>query len=168
MSRNGLNNKGGRPKGSKTKATLEKEKVLKALRQRTMRNANLLYDSQMSIARGVQFLYKIEKEFIKTGTNKKTGEAVGWYKNKKPVLVESETEIRMYIEGLHEEGDADDVNDSGKTYYYITTQLPDNKALDSMLDRTFGKSAQSVDVTTNGKDMPTPILHVLDTHKKNE
>lgn len=35
---------------------------------------------------------------------------------------------------------------------------PDGRAIDSMLDRVFGKSQENLDLTTNGKDMPTPIL----------
>lgn len=156
MSRNGLNNKGGRPRGSKTKATLEKEKVMAAIRQRTLRNADLIYDSQLSIARGVQFLYKIEKEWIPKGKS-------GWWKPKKPILVEDEAEIRMYIEGLIENGDTKDVSTSGSTYYYITTKEPNNSAIDSMFDRAFGKPTQSIDHTSNGKELPTPILNVLNS-----
>lgn len=167
MSRSGINNKGGRPKGKRSKATLEKERIFAHLRQRIMRSADLIFDAQLSIARGIQFLYKIEKEFIRTGTNRKTGEVIGWWKNKKPVLVENEEEIRAYIEGLHVEGDADNLNDQSATYYFITVKEPNNNAIDSMFDRVFGKAKQSVDLTSDGKRLPTPIYNGLSTEKTN-
>ena len=139
-------------RGIKSASTLEKEKVLAGLKQRIMHNADLIFDSQLSLARGQQFLYKIEKEWIATGkgTNK------GFWKPKKPELVESAEEIRAYLEQRVEEGEMEDDNDSGATYYYITVKEPVNQAIDSMFDRTFGKSTSNIDVTSGGK--PIPIL----------
>lgn len=133
--------KGGRPKGSKSQATLEKEAVLKAFRERAMRSADLLFNAQLTLARGQTFLYKIEKE-LQIGP--KGGKK---YVSSRPKLVENQTEIEMYLEGLIEEGDMEDENDPLATYYFLTTKEPSNMAIDSLLDRTFGKSVQSVELS---------------------
>ena len=133
--------KGGRPKGKKSKTTLEKEAVLRAFRERAMRSADLLFDAQLSLAKGQTFLYKIEKE-LQIGS--KGGKK---YVNSKPKLVTSQSEIESYLEGLINEGDMEDENDPNGTYYYLTTKEPSNYAADSLLDRTFGKSTQRLEHT---------------------
>jgi len=82
----------GRPKGSKSATTLEKEKAFATLRQRIMRKADLLLDSQFSLAHGQQFLYKIEKTKI---VGPKGGVT---YKSEKPKLVTNEWEIRASLD----------------------------------------------------------------------
>lgn len=130
--------KGGRPKGKKTPATLEKEAVLKQFRLKTMQSADVLFNSQLHLATGQTFLYKIEKE-LRVGP--KGGKS---YINSKPKIVTNEEEILMYLQGLVEEGDMNDSSDPEATYYFITTEKPDRSSIDSLLDRTFGKSVQPV------------------------
>ena len=131
--------KGGRKLGGKNVATIVKEQVQEKLTQRVFGIIPNLITAQASLARGQQFLYKIEKEFVKTGGTNKNGEEKGYWRNLKPKLVTSEWEIQSYVDGKVEEGDMEDQNDSGATYYYITTKEPDNQAIDSLLDRVLGK-----------------------------
>lgn len=107
--------KGGRPLGRKNLATIEKELELQYIKERVSKAKEKLLDAQISLAQGVSFLYRIDKD------------AKG--KDKKPELVTSQWEIEQYLSG---ETDAD-------SYYYITTQKPENNAIDSLLDRTVGK-----------------------------
>ena len=146
--------KGGRPKGTKNPATLERERVLAELRQRTMRVAGVLFDSQLALARGQSYLYKIEKYREKVGKNYVL-------KKKKPKLVTEQWEIEQYLEGLVEEGNMQDPED---TYYFIVTRQPNTKAIDSLLDRTFGKAQQNIDFTSGGKAIGE-ILDELDDTK---
>jgi hypothetical protein len=149
--------RGGRPKGSRSKATLEREAVLAAFRERAMRIADILLDSQLTLAKGQTFLYKIEKEKVK---GPKGGIS---YQRKRPELVTDQWEIESYLEGLIEEGDADNDQDPGATYYFITTKEPNNMAIDSILDRTFGKSVSRTELSgPGGKDLiPQPLLENL-------
>lgn len=124
----------GRDKGSKNKATLEQKIIMDEIKQRILRSADQLINSQMNLAQGVQMLYKIHTD--KKGVRSK------------PELVTSQREIEEYLAGEYE-GNNDD-------YYFITTERPDNRALDSLLDRTFGKATNNVDVKSDGK--PIPIL----------
>jgi hypothetical protein len=136
MARNGTNHKGGRTKGKKSAKTLEREAVLVAFRQRAMKLADVLLDSQLILARGMNILFRIDKEKIGRGKNVR-------YIKKRPVEVTDLVEIRMFIEGLIQEGDKDDERDPSAAYYFITAVPPNNQAIDSILNRTFGSPVQS-------------------------
>lgn len=116
-------NREGRPEGSQNKATLEKKLVEEEMKQRVLRSADQLMNAQMNLAQGVQMLFKIVKD--------EDGKKVG-----KPELVTDQIEIEEYLAGEYEGGDTD--------YYFMTTERPDNKALDSLFDRTLGKAVQRV------------------------
>lgn len=127
MARAGNNHKGGRPKGSKDKATIERERILAEYRNKIMQHANILFKNQMHLAQGVSYLYK----FVKG--------------KQKAQLVEDPKEIEQYI--LSEMGQViqkEDKLDKEAQYYFITTEKPDNRAIDSMLDRTFGRATQPI------------------------
>lgn len=138
--------KGGRKKGSKNPETLEREAVLKEFRQKTMRAADILFNRQLKLAEGHMYLYKIEKEVI---IGPRGGKKII---PKKPVRVTAEWEIEAYLMNQLDDGDIQDPED---TYYYITAEKGDTRALDSLLDRAFGKST-NVHVTEDedGKQMP--------------
>lgn len=146
--------KGGRPKGAKSANTLVKEAVLAEFRQKVLDSADILFNSQLHIARGQTYLYKIEKE-LQVGP--KGGKK---YVSSKPKLVTEQWEIEAYLTGKVEEGDVEDENDPNATYYFLTAKDPDNKAIDSMLDRTFGKSTQSI-VTEDLEGNKLPITGIV-------
>lgn len=110
----------GRPKGSENETTRERRLIFAAYKKRVEDNAQRLLDAQLGLARGVQFLFK--RETIGKGKNERI----------EITRVSDEIEIQSYLNGEYD-GD-DDV------YYFITTEKPDNRAIDSMLDRTFGKA----------------------------
>ena len=136
----------GRPEGSLNQETLEKQRVLHEIKQRIMRKADRLLDAQFSIAQGQQFLYKIEKTKV---VGPKGGIS---YRSEKPKLVTNEWEIQAYLDYLvDKENGEDEPLEAEDDYYFITTKEPDNKAIDSMLDRTFDKAIQTTDVTSAGE-----------------
>lgn len=127
MAKGGARPGAGRKKGSKNPETIERERVLTEYRGKIMKHANILFRNQMHLAQGVSYLYK----FVKG--------------KDKPVLVTNTEEMEQYI--LSEMGtvfDKESVIDPDATYYFMTTERPDNKAIDSMLDRTFGKATQPI------------------------
>lgn len=126
----------GRPKGSENQSTKEKKEVEKEMKERILKSVDSLLNAQMSLAQGVQMLYRIEKD--------EDG------KQKKPELVTSQAEIEDYLAGEY---------DDGLDYYFITTQRPDNRALDSLFDRVFGKAPQKTELTgKNGGPIETKEL----------
>lgn len=129
----------GRPKGKMNQTSIERSEVKKAFQEKVATHAERLFAAQMNIAEGATMLFKVEKD--SKGNNKK------------PELVTDQYTVQRFIE---ECGGYDGQMD-GDTYYFLTTKLPDNRAIDSMLDRAFGKPESNLDLTTNGKDL-APVL----------
>ena len=119
----------GRPLGSENGQTRKKRIVEEEIKQRVLRSAHKLINAQMSLAQGVQMLYVIEK------TEKGA--------NKKPRLITDQTIIEKFLAG--------ELDNEPNDYYFITTERPDNRALDSLLDRIFGKAVSNLDITSDGK-----------------
>ncbi len=133
----------GRKKGTKSKKTIEQQIVLDALRERIMKNSQRILDSQMSLAQGQQFLYRIET--YKNGSKSK------------PELITDENTIQKYLDG--EFGDGESIDDD-KEYYFITTKEPNNQAIDSMYNRVFGKPIDSLEVSgKNGADLSIKVIN---------
>jgi len=136
----------GRPRGSENEETRKKRVVEEEFKQRVLRSANKLISSQMNLAQGVQMLYVIEK------TEKGA--------NKKPRLITDQETIEKYLAG--------ELDDNTNEYYFITTERPDNRALDSLFDRVFGKSVNNIDVTSDGKQLPQPLLYGIFDNDSNK
>lgn len=132
----GKRKRAGRTKGGKNKATLEKQIIENEIKQRVLRGAESLINAQFTLAKGCSHLFKIETKKYKD----KSGD---WKEEKKkPQIVESAIEIENYLNG--------DYDDDDDVYYFITTKTPQNKAIDSLIDRVFGKAVQKTELT--GKD----------------
>ena len=116
------------------------------MRQRVIRSKDALMNSQMNLASGCQLLFKIE-------TVKYKDKDGNWKEEKKkPKIVESQEEIEDYLAG--------DYEDEKDVYYFITTKVPDNKAIDSLFDRTFGKARQNIGLDGGKDGEPIPILNL--------
>jgi len=132
----------GRPEGQENEATKDKRIVQEEIKQRVLRSSDSLITSQMTLAKGIQMLYRIDED----DEGKKS----------KPILIESQEEIESYLAGEYE-GTSD--------YYFITTERPDNKALDSLLDRTFGKARQNIGID-GGEDGSAVKVRNLESELK--
>ena len=145
----------GRKKGSVTTKTLERRKAEEALHGRILSAVDRIFNAQLALAEGTTYLYRIDE----VGKGKE--------KRREHVLVTDPEEIKQVLD---ETDGAAGTTDNG--YYVITTKAPDNKAIDSMLDRVFGKATQKTEVTgKDGKDLfPVPILTNMDvsTHNSNQ
>lgn len=159
MARGGKRPGSGAKKGKKTAKVIEREEVLRQWREKAAERAMFLLDKQTHLAAGQTFLYRIDKERI--GRN--------IYRNKKPVLVESEFEIRQYLDDLVSgkiHGDSEDDSDPSASFYFMTAKEPSNQAIDSMMDRTFGRAKQGeLDVNLR---TPQPIRPVPKDDKSNK
>lgn len=129
----------GRKKGSKTKKTLEKLAIQEAFNQRVMTQADALFNAQLTLAVGSVQVYRVEE--TKDGNKTK----------REHVLVTNPDEIKKVLD--ENEGSSGMVEDS---YYFVSNLPPDNRAIDSMLNRTLGKPAEKVQHT--GED-GGPIQH---------
>lgn len=125
----------GRKEGSQNKATKEQRMVEQEMKERVVRSAQQLLNSQMNLAQGCQYLYKIGYELDEKGNKRKT----------KPELITSQGVIESYLAGEYEDSEE---------FYFITADKPDNKALDSLFDRVFGKAITHIEMTgKDGKDL---------------
>lgn len=131
---------GAARKGTRNKATVDREKELEEFKNLTARRRKTLWSAQMVLAMGSIQVFRIDTETVGQGKNKKTFK-------KKPVLVTNTEEIIKALDFEYAEGD--DPNDE-ETYYFVTTKDAENKAIDSLLDRTFGKAKESVAVEHSG------------------
>lgn len=128
----------GMPKGKKTRKTIEKEMAIARIRERVFNATDVLIDGQLNNARGVSYLYKIEKTKV---VGPKGGIS---YRSERPKIVTNQFEIEEYLAGLIENGDENDEKDSSASYYFITTEKPETSAAKELWDRALGKSPQAI------------------------
>ncbi|MEK6281861.1 MAG: hypothetical protein AABN95_16025 [Acidobacteriota bacterium] len=126
MARGGKREGAGKPRGSKNKATLEKQKVAEAFNQRVMVKADALFNAQLLLALGSMKVFRIDETEGEKGKTKR-----------EHVHVTDPHEIKALLDehdGLS--GTVDGV------YYYFADVLPDNKAIEGMLNRSLGKPTE--------------------------
>lgn len=128
----------GRKPGGKNRKTLEKQAVMEAFNQRVLNQADALFNAQFRLAVGSQKVFRIDE--IKEGNKVR----------REHTLVTDAEEIKDLLDE-HDGGDG--VVDGN--YYYFQTVMPDNRALDSLLNRTLGKPKDSLDVTSGGEKLAT-------------
>jgi hypothetical protein len=129
----------GRKKGSHRKITLEKMAVQEAFNQRVLTQADALFNAQLALAVGSIKVFRIDEEEDANGKIKKVH-----------TLVTDADEIKAVLDT--NEGGAGMV---GESYYFVSDVMPQNIAVESMLNRTLGKPKESVDVTSNGEALAT-------------
>lgn len=126
----------GRPPGKLSQKTLDQMKVKEAFNQRVMKHANDLFNAQLSLATGANVLMVKVKERDSDGKVKR-------------VYHEQVTDpelIKQYLDNEDGLGDYDDINDQDH-FYYMQVKPPDNKALDSLLNRALGKAPDKLEIT---------------------
>lgn len=140
----------GRPPGSENQATKDKKAVEQAFSQRVMTHVDDLFNAQLNIAKGESYLYRIDEEKDDKGRVIK----------REHVIVTDPDEIRAVLDEVEGTGVMDE------KYYYITTQKPDNRAIDSLLDRVFGKAKQKIGL--EGEDGQPVVVGITYIVPKNE
>jgi hypothetical protein len=131
----------GRPKGSKSPATLEREAALKTFRDTVIEQVQPFFLAQAQLAKGLVYCFRID-----------IGPQGG---RSDPVLVTDVDELHEAIAAIDAGGGRGDIyEDHGgedgeaitRRYYFLTTKAPDNKALDSLLDRALGKAVGLIEL----------------------
>lgn len=136
----------GRPKGRRSRKTLERQAVQEAFNQRVMQHADSLFNAQLSLAVGSARVFRIDEE----------GE--GEKKKRVHTLVTDADEIKAFLE--EHDGAAGEVD---KIFYYITTAAPDNKAIEAMLNRALGKPKETVEhQNPDGSSLLDPLAKALE------
>lgn len=123
----------GRPKGSMNQSSKDRKAAKLAYQERIANVADTLFNSQYSLAKGEQYLFR--KYTVGSGTKAKQ-------------VTELVTDKTTIIEYLN-----DDLDVGDDEYYYISTKPANGMAIDSMLDRAFGKAEAKLDLTTDGESI---------------
>lgn len=141
MTNGGARPGAGRKKGGVNKSTLEKRKVELAMHQRILTHVDKIINAQLNLAQGLSYVYRIDEEELPSGKI-----------IRKNTLVTDPDEIKAVLDDTDGAGGLSDEN-----YYFITTKAPDIRALDSMLDRVFGKARNTVGVD-GGEGVPLRVI----------
>lgn len=116
----------GRPKGSMNPASKERAAAKKEFQDRVAQNVDRLFNAQFNLATGEQYLMWRHK--VGMGVKEKT-------------IVEVIDDPEVIKQFINEELDNPD------DYYFISTKPANNSAVDSMLDRAFGKADSKIENT---------------------
>lgn len=125
----------GRPKGSMNKSTKEKLAIEEEFKARILNQIHTLLNAQLNLAKGSSYLYRIDEE----------KDSSGKVLSKKHHIVTDPDEIEQVLDECEGTGVMDG------HYYYITTRTPDVRALDSLIDRVFGRAIQKQETKHSGE-----------------
>lgn len=129
----------GRKKGGMNEATKMRNQALQAYKKKVAAITDRLFTAQAANALGNVYLFRIDEE-------EKTKKDGTTFTFKKHVLIDDKDEIAQVMEETEGGGGV-----VGGDYYYITAKKPDNKAIDSMMDRTYGKAQTNIDLKSGGE-----------------
>lgn len=118
----------GRPQGSQNKATAASKQARKRFIERVNANADKLFNAQLDLAVGEKYL--MCKKTVGKGSKART----------ETVIVTSPALIQQYLD------DPDSLDDENE-YYFMTTKPANNMAIDSLLNRSFGKATEKIDLS---------------------
>jgi hypothetical protein len=90
-----------------------------------------LFEAQLTIAKGSVFVYRIVRHRVK-------GEPT----RIEHVLLTDPQEISDAFDTIVNLDPNGDESDNGNDFVYVVTKAPDNRAIDSLIDRVFGKATQ--------------------------
>lgn len=126
----------GHPKGLKTQRVIEREAVLRAFKDRVAKNADKLFNAQLDLAVGEKYLMVVTTRDKKRETS----------------IVTDPEVIKKFL-------DEDEDSNIGEEneYFFMSTKAANNLALDSLLNRSFGKAQDKVDITTDGESIKETV-----------
>lgn len=126
----------GRPKGSMNAASKERMVAKAAFISRVNKHADELFNSQLNLAVGETYLMVKRTEGV--GKDRKV-----WH--------ESVSDPQTIIDYLDGELEGNESIDDGEHYYYMTTKPANGLAIDSLLNRSFGRAEEKIQLNTNGE-----------------
>lgn len=134
--RGGKRANAGRPRKDiyTQKHTIASRKATVAMQMRVVRQTPALINSLVVLARGVSYLMRVEKIGGKLRSS----------------IVKDKAEIIAYLDGELQDTET-------KTYHYITTEKPEINAINSLLDRTYGKPRQTIGLDGGAEGKPISV-----------
>lgn len=127
----------GRPTHSKNSDVAEREEAARQFKQRVAKNADRIFNSQLDLALGEKYLMVIRT----TGKGAKA--------KRETSIVTNPDLIKRYLD--------EDLEDTDEEYYFMTTKPANNMALDSLLNRSFGKAEEKIALEHSGEIKSAPV-----------
>lgn len=124
--RGGVRPNSGRPKGSMSEERRLRSEAMRRYKLRVAHLTDRLLNSQLALALGETNLYVTKT----SGSGEK--------QRKTTEMVTDTQTIISYLNG--------ELKGAKEEYYYIATKSPDLRAIDTLLDRAYGKAIQHVEV----------------------
>lgn len=124
----------GRPNHSKNPNTIAREEAAKQFKQRVARNVDRLFNAQIDLALGEKYLMVI------------TTIGEGAKQRRETTIVTDPEKIKEFLDS-----EEDPKFGEENEYYFMTTKAANNMALDSLLNRSFGKAAEKMDLDVTSK-----------------
>jgi len=135
LKKKGHKKMGGRKKGAKNKATIEKEEAYEKHQQAILQELTELRSAHFAVAKGTQII--VAKDLV--------------WDDKKKKKIRKGRFIRLTMSDEIE----DVMNNSkeGEDYYMIFTQDPNPKALEDLINRVFGRPKEQYDLNFKAKEL---------------
>lgn len=101
--------------------------------RRVAKHADELFHSQFDLAKGEKYLMVVRTLGEGNRTRRETE------------IVTNPELIKQYLD--------EQLENTDEEFYYMTTKPANNMALDSLLNRAFGKAEESLDITSGGEQI---------------
>ena len=134
------------------KSTLTKEAVMREMQERILARTMKLTNAQSMLGLGTIKVFRIDAHYENFGRVRKLVK-------EKPVIVTDDEEIINVLD--HEYNDGPDPNtydDEYPKFYFVETKDANNSAIESQLNRVFGKAMEKVDITSAGSKVAPVII----------
>jgi hypothetical protein len=136
--RGGRRPNSGRKKGQYSQKTLDAMKVKQEYQDNVRKVADKLFQKQLSMAMGAQYLFHIPAG------------------SKRAVMVTDPDTIRQFL--IENDEPTGFIKNRGGQYFFMTTSAPDRQVISEMLDRAMGKATEHIDLTSKDEKIERPII----------
>lgn len=144
--------------------TILKQQAYLNIQERLIERSNRLVNAQTMLGLGTIKVYRIDAHYETFGKQRKLVK-------EKPKLVKDDEEIISVLDHEYADGpdpsSQEDGDELKPRFYFVETQDANNSAIDSQLNRLFGKAKESLDITTAGEKItPTIVgMQIVDNSK---
>ncbi len=142
-------------KRGKDKVTLTKEQAYLNMQEKIIARSMKLTNAQTMLGLGTIKVFRIDAHYEMFGRVKKLVK-------EKPVIVKDDEEIIKVLDYEYNDGENPSTHGDDATeypqFYFVEVKDANNQAIESQLNRTFGKALEKVDVTSGGNKIAPVIV----------
>ena len=145
------------------KTTLTKQQVYKEMQEKILARTLKLTNAQTMLGLGTIKVFRVDAHYEMFGKNKKLIKD-------KPKIVKDDDEIikvldHEYGDGPNPSSEEDGIDDYPK-FYFVETKDANNSAIESQLNRVFGKAVEKLEMDVKGVAPVIVGMKIVDNSKK--